>query len=324
VNRIHLQVSATQEWNSKAWTRVYLGRLKTRLQKNCADLEAPAKQHLKSISAQPLLFLRESPPLLALNDTLAPGSYTFSVIIETPRNTPARRLSGNKFSLLLLDKNQQVQDASMNMAGQEIRSDFVAQALDLSWTSSEAGQASSITLGFKVRSEIPRGVVADFLIMLPTNYAHAIEKKDSVRSLNSMLPLREVGTRGWVDFRMMDRLVIHLDPNKPVPVGEYKFILPVTVPEQMPVGNFWRISLCGYSDTGPCLTPESPQSLVTFPLAGFKIGQLAPGQSRSRSDKKASTAPLSFRHGLAGLGPFISASLFALLPGLLCELLPRP
>jgi len=260
---------------------------------------------------------------LALNDTLAPGSYAFSVLIETPRDTPGRRLSGNKFSLLLLDKNQQVQDASMNMAGEEIRSDFVAQAIDLSWTSAEAGQATSITLGFKVRSEIPRGIVADFLIMLPMNYAHAIEKKDAVRSLNSMLPLREVGTRGWVDFRMMDRLVIHLDPNKPVPVGEYKFIFPVTVPEQMPVGNFWRVSLCGYSDSGPCLSPESDQTLVTFPLAGFKIGQLAPGQTRSPNDKKASSARLPCRQGLAGLGPFLSAALFALLPGLLCGLRPR-
>jgi hypothetical protein len=261
--------------------------------------------------------------MLALNDTLAPGSYAFSVIVETPRETPTRRLSGNQFSLLLLDKNQQVQDASMNMGGQAIRDDFVAQALDMSWTSAEAGQASSITLGFKVRSEIPRGVVADFLIMLPMNYAHAIEKKDAVRSLNSLLPLREVGARGWVDFRMMDRLVIHLDPNKAVPVGDYKFIFPVTVPEQMPVGNFWRISLCGYSDAGPCLSPESEQALVTFPLAGFKIGQLAPGQTRSSSDKKASSAPLSYRHGLAGLGPFMSAALFALLPGLLCGLRPR-
>lgn len=260
---------------------------------------------------------------LALNDTLAPGSYAFSVYIETPRDTPGRRLSGNKFSLLLLDKNQQVQDAAMNMAGEEIRSDFVAQAIDLSWTSSEAGQASSITLGFKVRSEIPRGVVADFLIMLPMNYAHAIEKKDAVRSLNSMLPIREVGTRGWVDFRMMDRLVIHLDPNKAVPVGEYRFIFPVTVPEQMPVGNFWRVSLCGYSDAGPCLTPESDQVLVTFPLAGFKIGELAPGQTRGASDKKASSAFSSYRHGLVGFGPLMSAALSAFLPGLLCGLRPR-
>jgi hypothetical protein len=260
---------------------------------------------------------------LALNDTLAPGSYAFSVMVETPRTTPGRRLSGNKFSLLLLDKNQQVQDASMNMAGQEIRQDFVAQAIELSWTSSEAGQASSITIGFKVRTEIGRGIVADFLIMLPMNYAHAIEKKDAVRSLNSLLPLREVGTRGWVDFRMMDRLVIHLDPNREIPVGEYKFIFPVTVPEQMPVGNFWRVSLCGYSDSGPCLSPESEQALVTFPLAGFKIGQLAPGQTRSTSDKKASSAPLSFRHGLMGLGPLLTAALLTSLPSLLCGLHPR-
>merc|ERR1719316_1949747 len=119
----------------------------------------------------------------------------------------------------------------MNLAGQTIRQDFAVTATPLMWTSSEAGQASSITIGFAVRSEIERGSVSDVLITLPENFAHAIEKATSVQSLNSNLPLRSIGIRGWADFRMMDRLVIHLDNNQPVPVGLYRFVFPVTVPE---------------------------------------------------------------------------------------------
>merc|ERR1719313_507699 len=73
--------------------------------------------------------------ILALNNTLVPGEYAFSVTAETPLQTPRT----NKFSLLLIDKNENVQDAAMNLAGQDIRQDFSVAATALVWTSSDPG-----------------------------------------------------------------------------------------------------------------------------------------------------------------------------------------
>jgi len=100
-----------------------------------------------------------------------------------------------------------------------------------------------------------------------------------VVSTNSELPLFEADVdESWVDISMVDRLSIKLDSGKEVPVGDYSFEFPVTVPEYMPAYNVWLLTLCGL---GTCQQHFSAQALATFPMAGFELDQAAPGAEAS-------------------------------------------
>lgn len=211
--------------------------------------------------------------VLTLSETLQGGEYAFALLIRTPSTTPAF----NEWSLLLKSQKGFVQDAAMNIAGKTIQPDFKMVSTPLRWTSSDAGQASTITIGFIVAETIPPNQLGDLLITLPENFAHAIEQECSVESSNGALPLLASvqGTCKWVDIQLADRVVIHLDRNKEVPPGTYELSFPVTVPEQMPAYNVWLLTFCQpASGSGTCLQAHSSNALVTFPWAGFSHGSM--------------------------------------------------
>merc|ERR1719247_853881 len=105
-----------------------------------------------------------------------------------------------------MDERGKVQDSAMNLPGQEIRNDLTIVASPLKWTSSEAGQASTVTVGFTVNEAIKTGLLGAILITFPENFGHAIEKASSVVSNRDQLPLKEGNNDGdWLDFRMVDR-----------------------------------------------------------------------------------------------------------------------
>jgi len=247
---------------------------------------------LKIISLPGLLECEEQSPsvFLTLNDTLTPGEYAFAIMVRTPSATP----DPNMFSLLLMDERGRVQDSAMNLPGQTIRTDLSAAGLPLKWTSAEAGQASSITVGFTVNQEIPTGLLGAVLITFPENFGHAIEKASSVVSTGDLLPLKQGASDGdWLDFRMVDRLIVILDPAKRVEKGNYQLEFPVTVPEQLPAHNVWQVTLCSHSANGICLQAQGPQSLVTFPFAGFNLGEVLPGMQAAGQAVRSATC----RHG---------------------------
>merc|ERR1712203_472325 len=117
----------------------------------------------------------------------------------------------------------------MDIEGNKIHYNIPVAATPLHWTSSEAGQASMITIGFNASGAISHNRLDSMLITFPENFAHAIEKQSSVESVNSKLPLGQ-GDNGWVDIRMVDRLLVHLDPTREIAAGIYEFRFPVTVP----------------------------------------------------------------------------------------------
>merc|ERR1712032_1211340 len=103
-----------------------------------------------------------------------------------------------------------------------------------------------------------------------------IEKVSSVESTNVLLPTTASNAQtSWVDFSLVDRLLIRLDPNKEIPAGTYEFRFPITVPEQIPAYNVWLVTFCRHSSDSDCLGRSD--SVVTFPLAGFRIGEVLPG-----------------------------------------------
>jgi len=206
---------------------------------------------------------------ILLNGTLAPGEHAFTMKVFTPESTP----SPNVFSLLVYNNDNEVQDAAMSMAGQAIHSGLSLLATPISWTSSEAGQTSTVTIGFEVVAAVAAGSLGAVLITLPENFAHAIEVASSVVSVNSGLNLQQ---GSWADISMVDRLVLILDETRAVAPGKYEFRFPITVPEQIPAYNVWLVTFCQYSSV-PCIHSHGADALVTFPIAGFGIGDVSPG-----------------------------------------------
>merc|ERR1712151_1149173 len=73
---------------------------------------------------------------------------------------------------------------------------------------------------------------------------------------------------------------IRLDATNPdyaIPPGTYKFTFPAKMPcctdADMPKNNVWYVSPC--SDQ-LCFSPDDATVVLTFPIAGFALNELAP------------------------------------------------
>eukprot|EP00416_Gambierdiscus_australes_P026186 CAMPEP_0171061042 /NCGR_PEP_ID=MMETSP0766_2-20121228/4177_1 /TAXON_ID=439317 /ORGANISM="Gambierdiscus australes, Strain CAWD 149" /LENGTH=259 /DNA_ID=CAMNT_0011516665 /DNA_START=13 /DNA_END=792 /DNA_ORIENTATION=- len=218
--------------------------------------------------------------LVSLNGTLQRGEYAFALEVTTPESTP----SANLFSFVLMDKYGAVQDAAMDFPGLTVYQGYFIRATPLAWTSSEPGQVSSVTVGFFTSAEVPLDRLGAVLISFPDNFAHAVERPCNVR-VPTTLPLlpQGHGDCSWMDIRILDRLLIYLDPKTAVPVGEFEFTFPVTVPEQLPPYNVWALTFCKYSASISCLHAKDSDALMTFPLPGFDLGQYLPGTGAVQS-----------------------------------------
>mmetsp|Transcript_66823 Transcript_66823/g.211492 ORF Transcript_66823/g.211492 Transcript_66823/m.211492 type:complete len:218 (+) Transcript_66823:3-656(+) len=213
----------------------------------------------------------------------------------------------NLFSVVLVGRYQAIEDAAMDIPGQPLLTGYSIQATPLSWTASEAAQASSITMGFQVNNEIPLDRLGKVLLTFPDNFAHAIERECNVEVLDTSLPLlaQDSGQCSYIDIRNLDRLLIHLDPNKVIPPGSYQFRFPVTVPEQMPAYNVWLITFCGSSSTS-CLQPHGSEAMLTFSLAGFHLGEASPGSGRQAAPSAAWRTACPLFGVTAGLLPLVA------------------
>eukprot|EP00927_Polykrikos_kofoidii_P054149 TRINITY_DN48622_c0_g1_i1.p1 TRINITY_DN48622_c0_g1~~TRINITY_DN48622_c0_g1_i1.p1 ORF type:complete len:3075 (+),score=329.05 TRINITY_DN48622_c0_g1_i1:114-9338(+) len=207
--------------------------------------------------------------LLILNGTLSKGAYAFALTVLTPDVTPPE----NYFSIVIQDSMGRVRDASMTRPGQTIYPRVTVAALPLLWTSSDAGQASTITVGFEVIHAIPRRTIGGICIVLPQHFAHSVERSGSIVDSNKDLPVFNKDKR--VNFSMENELLLQLDPKKSIPEGNYSFQFPVVIPNRMPAFNVWQLLLCLYRNTTggeSCAQPSSPDVLMKIPMAGFPIG----------------------------------------------------
>jgi len=241
---------------------------------------------------------------LALNGTLKQGEYAFVLSVRTPPVTP----SPNLFSVLVTDANGAVEDAAMDIPGRIIHYNVPIVVAPLSWTSADAGQASTITVGFTTSDDITHNRLDSMLITFPENFAHAIERESSVVSTNSQLPLGTGNVGGWIDIRMVDRLLVHIDPTQIIPKGTYEFQFPVTVPEQMPVYNVWLVTFCQVDHNRECVQAHGPNALLTFPLAGFVHGELHSNMKGVLQGHALRSARSSFQCTLAVVLSILAAS----------------
>ncbi|CAE8634137.1 unnamed protein product [Polarella glacialis] len=212
---------------------------------------------------------------------------------RTPSVTPAE----NQFSLTVYNADGAVSDAVLSIPGRAINAGLWLAPRPLLWTAADAGQASSVTIGFSVKEALTRGTLGSVLVKYPEGFFHTMGSSSQVKISSALLPVLRDSSRGgrggWVDISLADRWVIQLDPDSAVPAGVYDFQFPVTVPEQMPAFNFWQLTVCRPSTGAQCLQPDSPQSLATFPHVGFRLNAAPVGIAISdRSD--ASRAFLFF------------------------------
>lgn len=229
---------------------------------------------------------------LTLNGTLVEGDYAFLVAATTPQETPVP----NQFSVLLLDTKGNVRDAAMGVSGMPLQQGIYASAGPLLYTSSEAQQASIITVGFDVTVAIERNVVSAVLITLPENFVHNVGGSDGLVISNEANEAMRLQVQS-VDTSVQDRLTILMDTTLSVPEGRFRFSFPATVPQKMPAYNVWQVTLCRNRNTtgvgAACTQAYGPGALVTFPVPGFRHSDAPVGSAaaaRARLDSAASGA----------------------------------
>jgi len=212
------------------------------------------------------------PLQLTLTQTLAVGTYAFAVEADLPPQTPEE----NTFNVIIRDKDDNVVDAAYQIQGQPIV-DIGAGSVMLAWSRAVPGQHSMITVGITFVEDTIN--IKAILINMPMGFFHDVQQPTDVQSLNRDFPVKR--GQDWADTQSApDAIKIFLnddDDSTTIPAGNYKFNFPVQMPTEIPRINLWSLSLCG--DTA-CKTPGDRGVVVSFPLDGFDLYELAPGALR--------------------------------------------
>jgi hypothetical protein len=247
----------------------------------------------------------DDPLTLMLNTTLTAGEYAFGIAADMPPETP----DPNTFNLIIRDREGSVVDASYGEEGKKIVPLKVGLPT-LSWARSEAGQPSLITVGVTFEQDTDK--IKALLITFPDNFIHDIQKPTDVKNLNKKFPV--AASQDWADTGQVDRIKILLDDSDDtttIVADTYKFNFTVLVPcctsADMPRNNVWDLSLC---QDRSCRKPTGPNVLVSFPMAGFNLGELSP-EARRRSEGAAhrSVTVSSVALGVAAAGAAANSGL---------------
>jgi len=213
----------------------------------------------------------DDPLQLRLTVDLTAGVYAFGIAADMPPETP----QDNTFDIAIKDRNGNVVDAAYQVPGKPIV-DIGVTSPTLSWSRADAGQPSVITIGVTfVRDTIS---IKALLINFPERFIHDVQKPTDVQNLNRRFPV--AAGQEWADTTFTDRIKIFLDDSDDITTiaaDSYRFNFPVRVPccqpSDLPKKNIWFLSLCRERD---CTSPEHRSVVVSFPMAGFGINELAP------------------------------------------------
>jgi hypothetical protein len=199
---------------------------------------------------------------LALNDTLTPGQYSFTVGVTNPAYTPPY----NKFDILLYDRDGRVVDARMQIEGQYIISGLYVRHGLIAFDSSEAFAQAVIQITLRVNAPLdpylPVGAIRAIQVAVPERFT--LVTKVPVKNLDGLVT-PEVN---WYHLYYADRLVridisrTDSEAPKTIPANDYRFQFQVRIPEfWMPAVNVWLLSLCR--------NIKCTEILATMPIGGF-------------------------------------------------------
>ena len=209
----------------------------------------------------------DDPLQIRVGTTLTADQYAFALLVDLPPETP----SANTFSVIVRDQDNNVVDAAYSIQGKPIVQIGVTDPY-LAWSQAEPGQRTQITIGLTFTRDTPN--VKAVLIMLPERFIHDVQTPTDVQNINKDFPL--AAGSDWADTQYTDRIKISLDDMGGGAIiwkGTYKFSFPALVPPSMSNNNYWSFSLCNDRD---CQQPDDRYIIVSFPIAGFQLYEMAP------------------------------------------------
>jgi len=228
----------------------------------------------------------DDPLQLQLREPLTRGTYAFAVTVDLPPQKP----QVNTFNIMIQDQYNNIVDAAYGIFGQEIMN-MPAERPTLGWSRAEPGQPTMITVGITFR-EVVSSLQA-LLIVLPELFQHDVQIPIDVQNYNPRFPLAP--GLDWADTQEPDRIKIFLDDSEDVtviPADTYRFSFPALMPPDVPRKNIWFICLCADRS---CKQPGDRQVAVSFPMAGFKLYEVAPESTKvSASPAKRRALPSIF------------------------------
>lgn len=239
----------------------------------------------------------DDPLQLQLLQPLTAGLYAFAVTVDLPDQTPG----DNTFNIIIRDQDNNVVDAAYRIQGQELHP-IAAELPTLGWSRADPGQPSTVTVGVTFNRDTI--IVKALLITLPDLFQHDVQIPIDVQNLNKRFPV--AAGMDWADTSEPNRIKIFLDDSDDstnIPPDTYRFSFPVLIPPEVPKDNIWYLSLC---NDRSCTQPEDRYTLASFPMAGFRLYELAPEGVRVSTN-------FAKRRDSLSLGVCILLSLFATL-----------
>jgi len=249
---------------------------------------------------------------LTIDYPISIGQQAFAVTATPPAAEPV----DNSFYIKLIDTDEEVIDAAMNIQGLQIQHGLPMTALDLTWSNSEAGQRSTVSLGFELVSDLPElnpPVLHELVVQLPPDFSQQVTNALHIEWADKALPYAQATPAGlldgplmpvWLDATDPSRLNIFLDEAaaEDLEVGTYRFSFPVVVPALIPAYNVFTVTLCTPPPVNAtytlCTGAQDSRALVSFPITGFNLGEIHPTALKDTADSGAyrivspSAAPL--------------------------------
>lgn len=219
-------------------------------------------------------FIQEGYFELRLDRPLPPGQQAFTVTSTCPA-----AVNDNVFYIIILTPTGQVSDAAMSIPGLRIQHGLPISAMPLIWGMAEPNRNTFVSTGIELLAELPLKdppIMSEIIIEMPPDFSHQVQKTAQLETLTEPLPRRE---GGWLDVTDPRRLRLLMDEEaiQKLAIGSYRFQWPIMVPAVMPKYNIWELTVCSPAIRNEsCTGSDDPRALVSFPLAGFGMGESHP------------------------------------------------
>lgn len=233
-------------------------------------------------------FIKEGYFQLTLGRPLPPGQQAFAVRSTVPSSVP-----DNNFYIMVLSNTGEVRDAAMSVPGRRVQHGLALSAMELIWGTAEPKRSTYVSMGIELTAELPLKdppIISELVIQVPADFTQQVQKSSHVEVLTRPLPQR---SGGWLDVSNPSRLRLLLDEQKvqELEIDAYRFQFPIQVPSVMPKYNVWEMTVCGPALTpnATCTGKDDVRALITFPLAGFAMGENHPKSIQYSTAGGAST-----------------------------------
>eukprot|EP00746_Dinoflagellata_sp_MGD_P124956 gnl/MRDRNA2_/MRDRNA2_59633_c0_seq1.p1 gnl/MRDRNA2_/MRDRNA2_59633_c0~~gnl/MRDRNA2_/MRDRNA2_59633_c0_seq1.p1 ORF type:complete len:1560 (-),score=227.11 gnl/MRDRNA2_/MRDRNA2_59633_c0_seq1:327-4619(-) len=210
-----------------------------------------------SLPETPLCLSEEQDKPLRLeltNTTLLKGkTYTIGVGVVNPGAPPPQEL--NKWSIMLLNLDQNAIDGNAKVDGLELRS-IPLQVVHLGWSSAEAQEMARIQIRIIVLHPITAMTIDQIRVVSPEGVMYSDSSTVSIGGdsfpLGDSQPITVEG----------NNLKVRIKRDKPIEPGRYDISFQVKNPTNLPPDNTWMV-----------FAMKGKEEVLTHVLAGYLYGQ---------------------------------------------------